>query len=150
MLEGFDIPDISTSMTINGPAPAILAMYFVAAQELRAWSGRSGNGGSLSPEGAGGYVCEQTLEQLRGTVQADILKEVQAQNESIFQTDFAIRLLGDVQEWFIANGVRKFYSLSISGYHIGEAGASPVQETGIHPGQRLHLYRKFPGRGAWR
>lgn len=127
VLNGFHIPDISTSMTINGPAPIILAMYFVAAQEIELERVEKEKGMQLSGTEREALKLE-TLRTLRGTVQADILKEVQAQNESIFQPDFAIRLLGDVQEWFIANEVKKFYSLSISGYHIGEAGASPVQE----------------------
>jgi len=127
LLSGFRIPDISTSMTINGPAPVILAMYFVAVQEIELERAEQEKGTHLA-EVERDTLCRQTLQELRGTVQADILKEVQAQNESIFQTDFAIKLLGDVQEWFIANGVRRFYSLSISGYHMGEAGASPVQE----------------------
>src|SRR6185369_4236132 len=87
------------------------------------------------------------LRTLRGTVQADILKEVQAQNESIFQPDFAIRLLGDVQEWFIAHEVRKFYSLSVSGYHIGEAGASPVQELAFTLANGFTYVENFLARG---
>ena len=127
LLAVFRIPEISTSMTINGPAPVILAMYFVAALESERERAEAERGASLSDEERE-ELDRRTLGELRGTVQADILKEVQAQNESIFPPDFAIRLLGDVQEWFIANGVRRFYSLSVSGYHIGEAGASPVQE----------------------
>ena len=127
LLEGFHIHDISTSMTINGPAPIILAMYFVAAQEIELELAEREKSAPLS-ESERQALRWRTLNTLRGTVQADILKEVQAQNESIFQPDFAIRLLGDVQQWFIENGVKRFYSLSISGYHIGEAGASPIQE----------------------
>ena len=92
-------------------------------------------------------MANRPCSNLRGTVQADILKEVQAQNESIFQPDFAIRLLGDVQEWFIANEVRKFYSLSISGYHIGEAGASPVQELAFTLANGFTYVENFQARG---
>jgi methylmalonyl-CoA mutase len=146
LLDGFRIPDISTSMTINGPAPAILAMYFVAAQELELERVEREQGRELSP-GEREALCCQTLQELRGTVQADILKEVQAQNESIFQPDFAIRLLGDVQEWFIANGVKRFYSLSVSGYHIGEAGATPVQELAFTLANGFTYVENFLARG---
>lgn len=145
LLAGFSIPAISTSMTINGPAPAILAMYFVAAQEMeveRAERERGPLSGGEREE-----VRRETLGILRGTVQADILKEVQAQNECIFQTDFAIRLLGDVQEWFIANGVRRFYSLSVSGYHIGEAGATPAQELAFTLANGFTYVENFLARG---
>jgi methylmalonyl-CoA mutase len=146
VLAGFDIPDISTSMTINGPAPIILAMYFVACQEIEVERAERLKGAPLG-EAEREAVCCRTLRALRGTVQADILKEVQAQNESIFQPDFAIRLLGDVQEWFIANGVRSFYSLSISGYHIGEAGASPVQELAFTLANGFTYVENFLSRG---
>jgi methylmalonyl-CoA mutase len=146
VLHGFRIPDISTSMTINGPAPIILAMYFVAAQELELERVEMGKGALLDETGREALKRE-TLATLRGTVQADILKEVQAQNESIFQPDFAIKLLGDVQEWFIANEVRKFYSLSISGYHIGEAGASPIQELAFTLANGFTYIENFLGRG---
>lgn len=146
LLDGFRITDISTSMTINGPAPTVLAMYFVAAQEIELERAARERGGALS-EGEREEICRRTLQELRGTVQADILKEVQAQNESIFQPDFAIRLLGDVQEWFIAHGVRKFYSLSISGYHIGEAGASPVQELAFTLANGFTYLENFLARG---
>jgi methylmalonyl-CoA mutase len=146
VLDGFRIPDISTSMTINGPAPIILAMYFVAAQEIELERVEKEKGAPLG-EAEREALNRETLATLRGTVQADILKEVQAQNESIFQPDFAIRLLGDVQEWFIANEVRKFYSLSISGYHIGEAGASPVQELAFTLANGFTYIENFLGRG---
>ncbi len=146
VLEGFHIPDISTSMTINGPAPVILAMYFVAALEIELERAEKEQGTPLSPEAAE-ELRRRTLSELRGTVQADILKEVQAQNESIFQPDFAIRLLGDVQRWFIDNGVRKFYSLSVSGYHIGEAGATPVQELAFTLANGFTYVENFLARG---
>jgi methylmalonyl-CoA mutase len=146
VLEGFHIPDISTSMTINGPAPIILAMYFVATQEIELERAASEKGAPLTQEERD-EVCRRTLRELRGTVQADILKEVQAQNECIFQTDFAIKLLGDVQEWFIKSGVGRFYSLSISGYHIGEAGASPVQELAFTLANGFTYVENFLARG---
>lgn len=127
LLEGFSISDISTSMTINGPAPVILAMYFVAAAELEREAAEAKRGQPLS-ETEREKLQMETWRQLRGTVQADILKELQAQNECILQPEFSIRLLGDVQQFFIEQDISRFYSLSISGYHIGEAGASPVQE----------------------
>jgi isobutyryl-CoA mutase len=146
VLAGFAIPDISTSMTINGPAPVVLAMYFVAAQEIELARAEKERGRPLAADERG-TVRRQTLQILRGTVQADILKEVQAQNESIFQPDFAIKLLGDVQEWFIANGVKRFYSLSVSGYHIGEAGASPVQELAFTLANGFTYVENFRARG---
>ncbi len=133
-------------MTINGPAPVILAMYFVAAIELEEERAEEDKGAPLDDDEKSA-LRSQTLQQLRGTVQADILKEVQAQNESIFQTDFAIRLLGDVQQWFNDNGVSRFYSLSISGYHIGEAGASPVQELAFTLSNGFTYVENFIARG---
>jgi len=146
ILAGFSIPDISTSMTINGPAPMLLAMYFVAAQEIELERTEQEKGAPLAAAERE-TVYRRTLQTLRGTVQADILKEVQAQNENLFQPDFAIKLLGDVQEWFIAKEVKKFYSLSISGYHIGEAGASPVQELAFTLANGFTYVENFLARG---
>jgi methylmalonyl-CoA mutase len=146
VLKDFRIPDISTSMTINGPAPIILAIYFVAAQENELERVEGERHVPLSEEEKA-ELRRRIVQALRGTVQADILKEVQAQNESIFQPDFAIKLLGDVQEWFIANGVEKFYSLSISGYHIGEAGATPVQELAFTLANGFTYIENFRARG---
>jgi len=146
VLKGFHIPDISTSMTINGPAPILLAMYFVAAQEIELERAEQELGRQLAADEQE-VLHLKTLQLLRGTLQGDILKEVQAQNENIFQPDFAIRLLGDIQEWFIANDVRKFYSLSISGYHIGEAGASPVQELAFTLANGFTYVENFLARG---
>jgi methylmalonyl-CoA mutase len=127
ILRGFSVPEISTSMTINGPAPVILAMYFTAATEIEEERAEKERGRPLA-EAERSALRDSTSRSLRGTVQADILKEVQAQNECIFQMDFAIRMMGDIQAYFIEHGIDKFYSASVSGYHIGEAGASPVQE----------------------
>ena len=129
MFEGFRLTDPATSvsMTINGPAPVILAMFLNAAvrQEERIFEDEQGR-----PPSAGEHeeVKARTFKAVRGTVQADILKEDQAQNTCIFSTGFALRLMGDVQEHFIRRGVRNFYSVSISGYHIAEAGANPITQ----------------------
>lgn len=146
ILDGFRIRDISTSMTINGPAPIILAMYMVAAQEIELQRASRKKGAPLT-EAEKEALCKQLLQTLRGTIQGDILKEVQAQNECIFQPDFALKLLGDVQEWFICNGVDKFYSLSISGYHIGEAGADPIKELAFTLSNGFTYIENFRARG---
>jgi methylmalonyl-CoA mutase len=121
LYSGFDLcaPTTSVSMTINGPAPTILAMFLNTAidQQVRA-----------NPDEPYEQVRARALATVRGTVQADILKEDQGQNTCIFSTDFALRCMADVQEWFIANEVRNFYSVSISGYHIAEAGANPISQ----------------------
>jgi len=126
---GFDLvaPNTSVSMTINGPAPAILAMFLNTAidQQLDVFAEREGRPPSAT-EAAG--IRAQVLATVRGTVQADILKEDQGQNTCIFSTEFALRCMADVQEWFIQNQVRNFYSVSISGYHIAEAGANPLTQ----------------------
>lgn len=176
LYSGFDLcdPKTSVSMTINGPAPMLLAFFMNAAidQQCEKWIMENGEGkmvvdalkkkypdgkipvynnpsfpGQL-PEGNNGLglkllglsgdevlpaaiyeQCKQSaLQQVRGTVQADILKEDQAQNTCIFSTEFALKLMGDVQEYFIQNKVRNFYSVSISGYHIAEAGANPITQ----------------------
>ncbi len=176
LYSGFDLcdPKTSVSMTINGPAPMLLAFFMNAAidqqcekkiTELGLWNDiekikkskfkngdapvynnpsspgelpEGNNGLSLKLLGLSGdevlpadiyEQCKQAaLQQVRGTVQADILKEDQAQNTCIFSTEFALKLMGDVQEYFIQNKVRNFYSVSISGYHIAEAGANPITQ----------------------
>jgi methylmalonyl-CoA mutase len=129
LYDGFNLldPTTSVSMTINGPAPTILAMFFNAAidQQLEGFRDREGR---EPTEEEMSHIKATTLEQVRGTVQADILKEDQGQNTCIFSTEFALRMMGDIQEWFIANRVRNFYSVSISGYHIAEAGANPISQ----------------------
>jgi methylmalonyl-CoA mutase len=113
LFDGFDLcdPTTSVSMTINGPAPTILAMYLNTAIDQHP---------ELEPA--------EVLRRVRGTVQADILKEDQGQNTCIFSTEFSLRCMGDIQEWFVANQVRNFYSVSISGYHMAEAGANPISQ----------------------
>jgi methylmalonyl-CoA mutase len=173
LYSGFDLsdPKTSVSMTINGPAPMLLAFFMNAAidqncekyirqnklehlVDVRLVKKYDSQGierpkyqGDL-PEGNDGLglmllgvtgdevlptevyeqIKSETLRQVRGTVQADILKEDQAQNTCIFSTEFALRLMGDVQEYFIERQVRNFYSVSISGYHIAEAGANPITQ----------------------
>ncbi len=173
LYSGFDLSDpmTSVSMTINGPAPMLLAFFMNAAIDQNCEKYIKENGleaeveqkintlyqakgverpkylGEL-PQGNDGLglfllgvtgdqvlpvdvyqkIKKETLSQVRGTVQADILKEDQAQNTCIFSTEFALRLMGDVQEYFIENNVRNFYSVSISGYHIAEAGANPITQ----------------------
>ncbi|MBI5485962.1 MAG: cobalamin B12-binding domain-containing protein, partial [Deltaproteobacteria bacterium] len=114
---GFDLcdPNTSVSMTINGPAPMMLAMFFNTAIDRQLERYRSEHG-EPSPEVAA-RIRAETLRTVRGTVQADILKEDQAQNTCLFSLDLALRLMGDMQGWFIDHDVRNFYSVSISGYH---------------------------------
>jgi methylmalonyl-CoA mutase len=167
LYSGFDLlaPSTSVSMTINGPAPVILACFLNAAidqvvethlretgqwgrvEELRAGGGLPVYRGEL-PEGHDGRglgllgisgdelvdaetygrIKADVLRRIRGTVQADILKEDQAQNTCIFSTEFALRMMGDIQEYFCRNDVQNFYSVSISGYHMAEAGANPISQ----------------------
>ncbi|MBD0365774.1 MAG: methylmalonyl-CoA mutase family protein, partial [Flavisolibacter sp.] len=176
LYSGFDLcdPKTSVSMTINGPAPMLLAFFMNAAidQQCEKWMEANGQWPMVNevfekkyghlpkpsyynpsaperlPEGNNGLGLKllglsgdevlpkevyeqlkaQALQQVRGTVQADILKEDQAQNTCIFSTEFALKLMGDVQEYFIQYKVRNFYSVSISGYHIAEAGANPITQ----------------------
>ncbi|MDC0055929.1 methylmalonyl-CoA mutase family protein [Deltaproteobacteria bacterium] len=156
LYSGFDLCEANTSvsMTINGPAPIILAFFLNAAidQQVEKYLGDleildSAYRGEL-PDGHNGFglatigrrgdelvdaetyarIKAETLQTVRGTVQADILKEDQAQNTCIFSTAFALKLMGDVQEYYIEQGVRNHYSVSISGYHIAEAGANPISQ----------------------
>jgi len=126
---GFDLcdPMTSVSMTINGPAPTILAMFMNTAIDQRIDAFREREDREPTPEEAA-EIKAWVLTNVRGTVQADILKEDQGQNTCIFSTEFALRCMGDVQQWFIENQVRNFYSVSISGYHIAEAGANPISQ----------------------
>ena len=129
LYEGFDLcaPSTSVSMTINGPAPTILAMFFniVIEQQLQAFEQAQGHPPSATEAAE---VRAHALATVRGTVQADILKEDQGQNTCIFSTEFSLKVMGDVQQWFIDQAVRNFYSVSISGYHIAEAGANPISQ----------------------
>jgi methylmalonyl-CoA mutase len=129
LYDGFDLtaPTTSVSMTINGPAPTILAFFLNTAIDQRLDAFRAEHGREPTEDEAA-EIRAWTLRQVRGTVQADILKEDQGQNTCIFSTEFSLRMMSDIQEWFIANGVRNFYSVSISGYHIAEAGANPITQ----------------------
>ena len=126
---GFDLcsPTTSVSMTINGPAPTILAMFLNTAIDQRVDRFRDEEG--REPDSAElDELRAWVLQNVRGTVQADILKEDQGQNTCIFSTEFALRCMADIAEWFVDQQVRNFYSVSISGYHIAEAGANPISQ----------------------
>lgn len=129
LYDGFDLcdPQTSVSMTINGPAPTILAMFLNTAidQRLAAFETEKGRPPSNTEASE---LKAWVLSNVRGTVQADILKEDQGQNTCIFSTEFALRMMADIQEYFVENRVRNFYSVSISGYHIAEAGANPISQ----------------------
>ncbi|WP_411954093.1 fused isobutyryl-CoA mutase/GTPase IcmF [Alkalibacillus sp. S2W] len=129
LYDGFDLsdPKTSVSMTINGPAPIILAMFFNAAVDQQLDKFKEENGREPSAEEHERLKAE-TISVVRGTVQADILKEDQGQNTCIFSTEFALRMMGDIQEYFIEQDVKNYYSVSISGYHIAEAGANPISQ----------------------
>jgi methylmalonyl-CoA mutase len=148
LFAGFDLcaPTTSVSMTINGPAPAILAMFLTVAIEQQLAAFEAGHG--RAPDAAeAAEVRARTLRTVRGTVQADILKEDQGQNTCIFSTDFALRCMADVQEWFIDHGVRYFYSVSISGYHIAEAGANPITQLAFTLANAFAYVEAYRARG---
>jgi methylmalonyl-CoA mutase len=134
LYDGFDLtsPTTSVSMTINGPAPTILAYFLNTAIDQGATKG-------LSPA--------EVLSTVRGTVQADILKEDQGQNTCIFSTEFSLRMMADIQEWFIQHQVRNFYSVSISGYHIAEAGANPVSQLAFTLANAFTYVESYLARG---
>jgi isobutyryl-CoA mutase len=126
---GFDLcsPTTSVSMTINGPAPTLLAMFLNTAIDQELQSLATEKGSALSDAeiaSARAFV----LSNVRGTVQADILKEDQGQNTCIFSTEFSLGMMADIQEYFVEHQVKNFYSVSISGYHIAEAGANPISQ----------------------
>lgn len=129
LFAGFDLcaPNTSVSMTINGPAPIILAMYLnTSIDQQRAKFEQEHHRSPTDEED--GILIASTLRAVRGTVQADILKEDQGQNTCIFSTEFALKMMGDMQEYFIEQQIRNYYSVSISGYHIAEAGANPITQ----------------------
>jgi len=129
LYSGFDLcsPSTSVSMTINGPAPTILAMFLNTAidQQIEKWTKDKGRAPNDEERA---QIRAYALSTVRGTVQADILKEDQGQNTCIFSTEFALKCMGDIQEYFNRHNVRNFYSVSISGYHIAEAGANPISQ----------------------
>jgi methylmalonyl-CoA mutase len=129
LYSGFDLcsPTTSVSMTINGPAPTILAMFMNTAidQQLDKFNLENGREPTDTEYQK---IREWVLENVRGTVQADILKEDQGQNTCIFSTEFSLKVMGDIAQYFVSHNVRNFYSVSISGYHIAEAGANPISQ----------------------
>jgi len=129
LYDGFDLcaPQTSVSMTINGPAPTILAMFFNVAIDQQIARQAQQLGRALSEDELA-ETRRMALENVRGTVQADILKEDQGQNTCIFSTEFSLKVMGDIQAYFVEHRVRNFYSVSISGYHIAEAGANPISQ----------------------
>ncbi len=129
LYSGFELcaPNNSVSMTINGPAPIILAMFFNTAIDQQVDKFKAEKGREPSAEEYQ-KIRNMVLSNVRGTVQADILKEDQGQNTCIFSIEFALKMMGDIQQFFIQNNVRNFYSVSISGYHIAEAGANPISQ----------------------
>ncbi len=145
---GFDLcsPQTSVSMTINGPAPTILAMFMNTAidqniDKFKADNGREPTDTELEK------IREWVLENVRGTVQADILKEDQGQNTCIFSTEFSLKVMGDIAEYFVHHGVRNFYSVSISGYHIAEAGANPISQLAFTLSNGFTLVEAYLARG---
>jgi len=190
LYSGFDLcaATTSVSLTINGPAPTVLAFYVNAAidqqvekqlratggweaawkrrEQLLADTGQPVYGGEL-PEGNDGLglgllgvsgeqfvdaetyqrIRADTLRSIRGTVQADILKEDQAQNTCIFSTEFAMKMMGDVQQYFSDHDVRNFYSVSISGYHIAEAGANPISQLAFTLANGFTIVEYYLARG---
>ncbi len=129
LYSGFDLcaPNNSVSMTINGPAPTILAMFMNTAIDQQLEKFEKDNGRDPTDDEAQ-KITAWTLSTVRGTVQADILKEDQGQNTCIFSTEFSLKVMGDIQQYFVQRRVKNFYSVSISGYHIAEAGANPISQ----------------------
>ncbi len=129
LYDGFDLcnPTTSVSMTINGPAPSILAMFMNTAIDQNIEKFKKDNGRDPT-ETETAKIKEWVMQNVRGTVQADILKEDQGQNTCLFSTEFSLKVMGDIAQYFVHNQVRNFYSVSISGYHIAEAGANPISQ----------------------
>ena len=145
---GFDLcsPQTSVSMTINGPAPTVLAFFLNTAidQQIERFREENGREPDSSEHGS---LRAYALENVRGTVQADILKEDQGQNTCLFSTDFSLRMMGDIQQYFIAHNVRNFYSVSISGYHIAEAGANPITQLALTMANGFTYVEAYLARG---
>ena len=129
LYDGFDLcsPTTSVSMTINGPAPSILAMFMNTAIDQNIAKFKTDNDRDPT-ETETAKIKEWVMQNVRGTVQADILKEDQGQNTCLFSTEFSLKVMGDIAQYFVHNQVRNFYSVSISGYHIAEAGANPISQ----------------------
>lgn len=148
LYSGFDLcaPATSVSMTINGPAPMLLAMYFNTAidQQVEKFTAEHGRAPTAEETAK---IRDYALQTVRGTVQADILKEDQGQNTCIFSTEFALKMMGDIQEYFVENKVRNFYSVSISGYHIAEAGANPISQLAFTLSNGFTFVESYLARG---
>ncbi|EHR70493.1 methylmalonyl-CoA mutase, N-terminal domain/subunit [Burkholderiales bacterium JOSHI_001] len=148
LYSGFDLcaPNTSVSMTINGPAPSILAMFMNAAMDQQIEKFTADNGRAPTDTETA-KIKEWTLANVRGTVQADILKEDQGQNTCIFSTEFSLKVMGDIAEYFVHHDVRNFYSVSISGYHIAEAGANPISQLAFTLSNGFTLVEAYLARG---
>ncbi len=148
LFDGFDLcaPSTSVSMTINGPAPMILAMFLTTAIEQQLDKFETENNRKPTEDEAN-KIRAWALETVRGTVQADILKEDQGQNTCIFSTEFALKMMGDIQQYFVENRVRNFYSVSISGYHIAEAGANPISQLAFTLSNGFTFVESYLARG---
>ena len=148
LYDGFDLcsPATSVSMTINGPAPMILAFFFNTAIDQQVALKEKEKGRSLNDKEYA-ELAERTLQSVRGTVQADILKEDQGQNTCIFSIDFALKMMGDIQQYFIDKKIRNFYSVSISGYHIAEAGANPISQVAFTLSNAFTFVEYYLARG---
>ena len=145
---GFDLcsPSTSVSMTINGPAPSILAMFMNTAIDQNLEKFKVDNGREPT-DTESQKIREWVLANVRGTVQADILKEDQGQNTCIFSTEFSLKVMGDIAEYFVHHNVRNFYSVSISGYHIAEAGANPISQLAFTLSNGFTLVEAYLARG---
>jgi len=148
LFTGFDLcsKTTSVSMTINGPAPIILAMFLNTAIDQQTDQFVAEHERCPSPEEQD-QLKQNALHVVRGTVQADILKEDQAQNTCIFSLGFALRMMGDIQSYFIKNDVRNYYSVSVSGYHIAEAGANPISQLAFTLSNGFTLVEYYLSRG---
>ena len=148
LYSGFDLcsPSTSVSMTINGPAPSILAMFMNTAIDQQLDKFKADNGREPTATEAA-KIREWVLANVRGTVQADILKEDQGQNTCIFSTEFSLKVMGDIAEYFVHHNVRNFYSVSISGYHIAEAGANPISQLAFTLSNGFTLVEAYLARG---
>ncbi len=148
LYSGFDLcsPTTSVSMTINGPAPTILAMFMNTAVDQNIEKFQADNGREPTDDEAQ-KIRAWVLANVRGTVQADILKEDQGQNTCIFSTEFSLKVMGDIAEYFVQHDVRNFYSVSISGYHIAEAGANPISQLAFTLSNGFTLVEAYLARG---
>jgi isobutyryl-CoA mutase len=145
---GFDLtaPNNSVSMTINGPAPTILAMFLNTAIDQQLEKFKADNKRDPT-DGEAQKIKAWALSTVRGTVQADILKEDQGQNTCIFSTEFSLKVMGDIQEYFVQHDVKNFYSVSISGYHIAEAGANPISQLAFTLSNGFTFVEAYRARG---